>query len=172
MINYLLIFYRGVVEVALCGTDCAPKFVEYVVGVVPVGIRTCTVRSICLPAVEDTVSPVSMSQSLYLLSVSVIALLSAVAFEDCGEKMRMLDAAGIELEPLIDMKSENFMRNAFSVVGTVKCNVHSQPLANVLSAVAFAFTAVTLLSASGVDVGGVAVEVEAEVDMNVRMFDV
>ena len=61
----------------------------------------------------------------------------------------MLFAAGIvpEGEPV---KSENFMRKASSVSGTVRCMTHLNPCKNVSSAVAVPCTVSTLVTASGV----------------------
>ena len=95
-------------------------------------------------------------------------MLSVDALDDCAEKMRMLAAAGMVLEEA-PMKSENFIRNAFSVSGTVKCRVHFQPLAKVSSAEALERTVSTLLSASGVEEAVVLVDVAVVVGVDVAV---
>ena len=86
-----------------------------------------------------------------MLPVAVIAELSSTAFEDCGEKMRMLLATGMVLEEPLIVKSENFIRKASSVSGTVRCMTHSKPCKKVSSAVAVLCTVSTLVTASGVE---------------------
>src|SRR3989338_6655984 len=63
--------------------------------------------------------------------------------------MRTLLAVGIvpEGEPV---KSENFMRKASSLSGTVRCMTHVNPCKKVSSAVAVPCTVSTLVTASGV----------------------
>ena len=62
----------------------------------------------------------------------------------------MLLAAGMVLEDTLMVKSENFMRKASSLSGTVRCMTHTKPCKKVSSAVAVPCTVSTLVTASGV----------------------
>ena len=140
---------------ALAGRDCAVKVVEYWPGTVPGGTRTCTTRLTCRPGVEVAASASRYNQSPKPLSVAEIAVLSLMAFEDCGEKTRILSAAASVPAPV---QSENAIWKAFSAVGTVKCMVHCQPSAKVPSGVAVGRSAVMPVTASGTVEEAAAVE--------------
>ena len=72
--------------------------------------------------------PVRRSQSpnMFVL-VAEMAVALVLAFEDCGEKMRILFAAGMVEDEFGEVQSANFMRKAFSRLGTVRCMIHFHP---------------------------------------------